>query len=193
MKKTFTPCPDNFGKLTQNTGVTAGPVACPSVVCCTTNTNHIKNNYKDDSANAGSFSFIQKNNLNTTAFMKTLLRKSKFVSLLFVGLFLALGICAQTTTVFPTTSPWSVPANASKIKIEIWGGGGAGGGVLPFTIESGAGGGAGGYSSKIKSSSLPGTIAFTIGTWGNGGQSTGGNGVSSTCDGMTANGGTGGT
>src|ERR1035437_8640076 len=76
MRKTFTPCHDNFGKLTQNTGVTAGPVACPSVVCCTTNTNHIKNNYKDDSANAGLFSFIQKNNLNTTAFMKTFLRSA---------------------------------------------------------------------------------------------------------------------
>src|ERR1035437_1158635 len=76
MRKTFTPCHDNFGKLTQNTGVTAGPVACPSVVCCTTNTNHIKNNYKDDSANAVSFSFIQKNNLNTTAFMKTFLRSA---------------------------------------------------------------------------------------------------------------------
>src|ERR1035437_7323327 len=83
MRKTFTPCPDNFWKLTQSTGVTAGPVACPSVVCCTTNTNHIKNNYKDacpdifgDSANAGSFSFIQKNYLNTTAFMKTFLRSA---------------------------------------------------------------------------------------------------------------------
>ena len=109
MRKTFTPCPDNFGKLTQNTGVTAGPVACPSVVCCTTNTNHIKNNYKDacpdffgDSANAGSFSFIQKNNLNTTAFMKTLLRKSKVLSLV-LGL-LMMGFLANAGTYFLTSA-----------------------------------------------------------------------------------------
>ena len=56
----------------------AGHTSCPSLVC--TNTTNDINNYKDDPANAGSFSF-------NTAFMKTLLRKSKFVALFIAGLF----------------------------------------------------------------------------------------------------------
>src|ERR1035437_4942584 len=108
MKKTFTPCPDNFGKLTQNTGVTAGPVACPSVVCCTTNTNHIKNNYKDDSANAGSFSFIQNTTLKLSAFMKTLLRKSKFL-VIALGLILTSFVSAFAQTATITTDKLDYP------------------------------------------------------------------------------------
>jgi len=49
-----------FTQLTQYFSVTkAGHITCPYVVCTTATANNIKNNYKDDLANAGSFSFIE--------------------------------------------------------------------------------------------------------------------------------------
>ncbi|MGI8580732.1 MAG: beta strand repeat-containing protein, partial [Chitinophagaceae bacterium] len=96
-----------------------------SFVCGTPTTiNHTKNNYKDDLANAGSFSFIdischpelfeglstdnffnnrQPSTSNTPtpnkSFMSTLLRKSKFVAVLIAGWFFVSSSFAQSITV----------------------------------------------------------------------------------------------
>ena len=66
MSKTFTPCPDNFGKLTPNFSVnTSGHTSCPPVVCNSTqtNTSHIKN-YKDAYPDNSGFSFINNITVN---------------------------------------------------------------------------------------------------------------------------------
>ena len=95
MRKTFTQLTPNFSVKK------AWHIACPSVVCTT---NDIKNNSKDDLANAGSFSFIKGSRqcgelsgqpISTTstnsnvAFVKTLLRKSGVlaIALLVANLF----------------------------------------------------------------------------------------------------------
>lgn len=64
---------------------------------------------------------------------------------------------------------WQVPAGVTKVRVQVWGGGGAGGvGDGINNSRGGGGGGAGGYVEGVVSdSSLPGTV-FTINVGGEG-------------------------
>jgi hypothetical protein len=101
-----------------------------------------------------------------------------YVKYILVLLFLTLvlinqSIC-QTTQIILTpssTSPWTVPANVTKITVEAWGGGGGG-----ATTNKSAGGGGGGYAASIVNiNSGTNTIPFEVGLGGapgnNGGNS----------------------
>lgn len=78
----------------------------------------------------------------------------------------------------PGTRAWTVPGGAAKIRVEAWGGGGAGGrGVKTSNHHvSGFGGGAGGYASK-EISVTPGDV-YQV-TVGSGGKSPGAGGSNS--------------
>jgi hypothetical protein len=67
----------------------SGIVGCSPVVCSNTQTNTSHINYTNDSAPAGSFSFIPPSTLSKNYFMRSLLRKSKVVILLIASLFLS--------------------------------------------------------------------------------------------------------
>ena len=103
---------------------------------------------------AASSAFIPlTNNTNTAAFMKTLLRKSKFVSPFIASLFFASTIFGQTITfsnpannTLPANT-WKAPAGITSVTIEVWGGGGKGGSRT--TVGEAGGGGGGGYSKKV--------------------------------------------
>jgi hypothetical protein len=96
------------------------------------------------------------------------------------------------------TSPWTVPTNVTKLKIDVWGAGGGGGGASDNPSEGGGGGG-GAFASRIYTS-FPSTIFFSLGIGGNAGSSAdavGGNGGATSTSGLSpnlqANGGAGGT
>ena len=105
----------------------------------------------------------------------------------------------QTVVVNPT-SPWIVPAGVTSIKVEVWGGGGAGGAAdgtffgLGSNIGSSGGGGA--YNIATWSVSSGQSYTVVIGSGGSGGSGNGGNGTATTVSGpggsITGNAGTGG-
>ena len=87
-------------------------------------------------------------------------------------LLLALGssllIFGQTVEVVTNpTSPWTVPAGVTSVKVECWGGGGGGGGSNNTTsTRYGGGGGGGGYSVATYTVSAGETYTITIGSAG---------------------------
>ena len=76
---------------------------------------------------------------------------------------------AQTVVVTNPTSPWTVPAGVTSIKVEVWGGGGAGGGCNSAPVSSyGSGGGGGAYNVSTFSVSSGQTYTILIGAGGTG-------------------------
>ncbi len=81
----------------------------------------------------------------------------------------------STLVPFTSSSTWTVPANVSKLRIQLVGGGAAGGGIT--TVDYGAaGGGAGGYCDTIVSCTPSQSVTITVGAGGTGSSSTGGAG-----------------
>ena len=125
--------------------------------------------------------------------------KWHFASLVLL-LAMMLGFIQQgfTQTVTNPTSPWTVPAGVASIKVEVWGGGGAGGGCNSTLGASyGSGGGGGAYNVSTFSVSTGQTYSITIGAGGTGSSDANGtNGTGSTVSGpggsVTANPGLGG-
>ena len=102
------------------------------------------------------------------------------------------GVDIQT---FSTSGTWTKPSSGSVVQVTCWGAGGAGGGKSIYWFTT-CGGGGGGYAIKeFQISSLPATIAVTIGKGGAGTSgATGGNGGSSSFGSLLiATGGTGGS
>jgi gliding motility-associated-like protein len=82
----------------------------------------------------------------------------------------------QTVVVTNPASPWTVPAGVTSIKVEVWGGGGSGGGCNSTLFTSyGSGGGGGAYNVSTISVSSGQTYTITIGTGGTAGSDANGN------------------
>ena len=76
---------------------------------------------------------------------------------------------AQTVVVTNPTSPWTVPAGVTSIKVEVWGGGGAGGGCNSTLFASyGSGGGGGAYNVSTFAVSSGQTYTISRGAGGTG-------------------------
>jgi hypothetical protein len=101
--------------------------------------------------------------------------------------------------VYSAGATWTKPAHLLAIRVRMTGGGGAGGGAAVTAagqLSGGSGGGAGAYSEAwFAASSLPSTVAVTVGTGGTGVSGAAGNAGGDTSFGayLTAPGGTGGT
>ena len=97
-------------------------------------------------------------------FKKFILRTAGVVALLLV---FGGSVKGQTVTVTNPVSPWSVPANVTSFRVEVWGGGGAGGyaransGLSAYC--SGGGGGGGSYARSIFTGSLSSTYNLSVG------------------------------
>ncbi|MEO8416708.1 MAG: SprB repeat-containing protein [Ginsengibacter sp.] len=118
--------------------------------------------------------------------------------LLITALFFGMQGFGQGQVLNPS-SPWTVPAGVTSIKVEVWGGGGGGGAANSGFFGNGAGGGGGGGAYKTATLSVTPGNTFTIttgagGTAGNG--NAGGTGGTTTVTGVagtvSANGGGGG-
>ena len=106
----------------------------PDSCCVTTNTNNIFPDHKNGVAeNAASFAFIPQpiHRSEKKFFMKTVLQSCKrfaiVLFLLIATLLFTKSSFAQTVLTNPT-SPWTVPAGVTSVKVEVWGAGGGGGG-----------------------------------------------------------------
>ena len=114
---------------------------------------------------------------------------------------------SNNKAVITTSQVWTVPANVTKIKVELWGasGGGGGAGAYSYSLNNGGYGGSGGYSEHerdvvenqqyniiIGSPGYAGTNAYYAypGVWV--GDADGGNGGDTWFVGFKAAGGTGG-
>lgn len=97
---------------------------------------------------------------------------------------LAFGTYAQTVILNPA-NPWLVPAGVSSIKVEVWGGGGAGGGCNSALGASfGSGGGGGAYNQATLPVSPGQSYTIVRGSGGGGvSDNTGGNGTVSSVSG----------
>ena len=111
---------------------------------------------------------------------------------------------------FTSSQTWSVPANVSKIKVELWGasGGGGGGGAYSYSysmlLNNGGDGGSGGFAQSVMNVSQNQQFSIVIGSGGYSGDNAiysygywygdtdGGNGADSWFGNMRAAGGTGG-
>jgi len=132
--------------------------------------------------------------------LKTLIHKTPVfaIALLIVNLFFALQSFGQTVLVNPT-SPWTVPAEVTSAKVEVWGSGGGGGSANSNSGTTYGGGGGGGGAYQVGNLTVSGgqTYTISVGTAGTAGSSSnGGNGNPSSVSGaggaVTANGGSGG-
>lgn len=85
-----------------------------------------------------------------------------------------------------TNATWNVPAGATQVTVEVWGGGASGGGSTVNGYKGGGGGG-GGYISKTFDTSGGGSFTYTVGASvaGGTGSGTNGNDSSVTYDGIT--------
>src|SRR5690554_5218045 len=88
---------------------------------------------------------------------------SRFVQILLwtVGIFSYDSLFSQTTT-FSSSGTYTIPAGATQIKVEAWGGGGRGG-----SQATGGGGGGGAYASRIINVTPLATYTVTVGTGSN--------------------------
>jgi hypothetical protein len=103
------------------------------------------------------------------------------VSFLIADLFLMSTAFSQTVVVNPT-SPWTVPAGVTSIKVEVWGAGGGGGAAW---YGYGGGGGGGAYNVATFTVTPGHTFNITIGTGGSAGSfSDGGTGGATTVSGV---------
>src|SRR6476660_1726195 len=114
--------------------------------------------------------------------MKKNLRRSLMIAIAFAiaNLFLVNKGLSQTVVVNPT-SPFTVPAGVTSIKVEVWGAGGGGGGGTGAAGFFGRGGGGGGGAYNVATfTTVPGhTFTITIGAGGTAGATAaGGNGGS---------------
>lgn len=79
-------------------------------------------------------------------------------------------LTSVVTTVVTSSATYTKPANLKFLGIEVQGGGGAGGGNPALAVSQGAasgGGGSGGYTySFLPASSIPASVAMTIGAAG---------------------------
>ena len=97
-----------------------------------------------------------------TLFIKLCIPK-KWIQLfsLVVSILFSQNGLTQTVTVTNPSSPWTVPSGVTSFKVEVWGGGGAGGfarsnsGASAFCYGGGGSGGA--YASSIFSGPLNST------------------------------------
>ncbi len=97
------------------------------------------------------------------------------VAIVFSFLFPA-SLLAQTTDKITISGKWTCPPGVTRITVESWGAGGAGGGVsTPQTSEGGAGGGGGAYTIASNIAVIPGT-QYNVSV-GVGGSGTTGNGT----------------
>ena len=92
---------------------------------------------------------------------------SKGLLLMLAAVFSCGFLAAQqqyTTSRMESNGNWTIPANVSKVKVEAWGGGGAGGyvsgGFLNYRASGGGGGGA--YAGNIFSVDLNGTTKILV-------------------------------
>ena len=85
------------------------------------------------------------NHHTKTSFMKKFLRNAFPLAIAFViaNLFLTQQSFSQTVVTNPT-SPFTVPAGVTSIKVEVWGGGGGGGSANTDLLQTAFGGGGGG-------------------------------------------------
>ena len=96
--------------------------------------------------------------------------------LMCLALLAALGLAPSvwaTTETLTGSGNWTVPPGVTSVTVEMWGGGGGGG--YKYTPVSnagrGGGGGGGGYS-RATLTVTPGSIAYSVGDGGNGGDAT---------------------
>ncbi len=153
----------------------------PDSCCVTTNTNNIFPDHKNGVAeNAASFAFIPQpiHRSEKKIFMKTVLQSCKrfaiVLFLLIATLLFTKSSFAQTVLTNPT-SPWTVPAGVTSVKVEVWGAGGGGGGSrsTSFTNAFGGGGGGGGsYTTSTFTVSAGQTYTITYGAGGTAGAAT---------------------
>ncbi len=103
-----------------------------------------------------------------------------------------IGITTLTTL---SVSPYSPTAGTTKMLVYIVGGGGQGGGSIASNGNAGGGGGAGGVVIDVIAHSGATTYAFSVGAAGSGAAAgaSGNPGGNTTFNGVTANGGAGGT
>jgi hypothetical protein len=117
---------------------------------------------------------------------KTILKKQGMFAVIFLiaDLFFMATAFSQTVVVNPT-SPWTVPAGVTSIKVEVWGAGGGGG------TGGGAGGGGGGGAYNVATFPVtPGhTFTITVGTGGSSGNAGGATSVTGVDGSVSANGG----
>ncbi len=96
--------------------------------------------------------------------------KSYFFVFVFALLSLnSFNVFGQSPVTLTTGSSWTVPANVYSIKVECWGGGGAGGSAIgTASFRAAAGGGAGGAYAKVNTIFVApgGSINYSIGAFG---------------------------
>lgn len=93
----------------------------------------------------------------------------------FLVIFIAVGLQAQTTETFDTPGvyDWDAPAGVTQVTVEVWGAGG-GGGDTDGAYWVGSGGGGGGYSKKTAIPVTPlSTYTVYVGSGGTYGNSSG--------------------
>ncbi|MFT3910967.1 MAG: T9SS type A sorting domain-containing protein [Ferruginibacter sp.] len=123
----------------------------------------------------------------------------RLFSIALIGMaFLPVQKAISQTVLTNPASPWTVPAGVSQIKVEVWGGGGAGGGVNSvFGTAFGSGGGGGAYNTGVLNVSAGQNYTITVGAGGTAASDANGTaGTASSVSGpggsVTANPGTGG-
>ncbi|MDI9257478.1 glycine-rich domain-containing protein [Flavobacterium sedimenticola] len=89
-------------------------------------------------------------------------------SMLFFGSNFIFAQQTQTILTTTSTSPFTVPSDISRMRIELWGGGGAGGGVTNGNNVSGGGGAGGSYTRGASNVTPASSITFTVGAGGAG-------------------------
>src|SRR3954469_22605891 len=99
----------------------------------------------------------------------------KHLVLVFLTALLCVKGWSQTQT-FTTSGTYTVPAGVTSITVEVWGGGGAGGGYQTFKNTFAGGGSGGGYVRTVMSVTAGQTYTVTVGAGGTGSNGAGTNG-----------------
>ncbi|MDR6966044.1 hypothetical protein J2X31_000037 [Flavobacterium arsenatis] len=90
----------------------------------------------------------------------------------FLFMICSANLYSQTTVILPSGSTnWTVPCGVTSITVEVWGAGGAGGGVTG-NPSAGGGGSGGGYVSSTFTVTPNASIAYSVGAGGNGSNGT---------------------
>jgi hypothetical protein len=152
MIKNFTLCAKEKEIIIRQSAVTT-----VVTVICNTTTSINNRNHTNDSANAGSFSFLHTpiSNTDKNLFMETLhyyfKRTWLVISILLAAMLLAGKSFGQGSQTFSAAGTFSftVPAGVTSITVETWGAGGKGGSTSGGSSNETGGGGGGAYSRGV--------------------------------------------